>query len=127
MDASPIETSVKWTQTGNAIGAHERMEISEDGHELTIRHLGVADNGHYACVAGNTEGEGTCHSAYHLIVVCKYISHCCFCSFLVLVVLLWSLSRYSDIHVLFGSGQNIFSFLPEPECFPQKMRPLCRI
>ena len=71
VDASPKQRQVLWTRDGKILAADGNLEFSTNNLTLVIRHLEVAHDGHYQCVAVNSEGRGTCHSPYDLTVVCK--------------------------------------------------------
>ena len=71
IDASPKQTSVKWTKNGLVLEAKGRFGASSDQLLMTIQDLAVSDNGNYECVGVNSEGEGICHNPYQLTVVCK--------------------------------------------------------
>ena len=71
MDASPKQSSVKWTRNGLAVEQKGRFSISTNQLLMTIHDLAVSDNGKYECVGVNSEGKGTCHNPYQLTVVCK--------------------------------------------------------
>ena len=70
-DANSVpEPTFSWTKNGSAVTANDRISLSADKKQLSIRNVNRTDSGEYRCVAANSVGAVSSNSAT-LAVHCK--------------------------------------------------------